>query len=317
VVHVEVVIWRRNKDFMEARILVAQPRGFCAGVVRAIKAAKDIVAELGVPAYLPHPVVHNELVIKDLEKQGIYSVSGVESVPDGAVCIFSAHGSPEMDYRLAAEKKLRVVDATCPLVTKVHNEARKYSKEGYDILLIGHKDHRGTMGQVGMTLISEKDSPPTFHRPVAVLTQTTLSKRDVAQSVEKIRDQYPSAIIRDDICYAVSNRQDAVVRLIEDGADLVLVLGSKDSSNSVRMKEVAESLGVTAYLLLDASEFTSSMLENSQSVGISAGASTPESVVDEMLEILQQRLGVEPEIIEVADESGVIFTDAKRLWSEA
>jgi 4-hydroxy-3-methylbut-2-enyl diphosphate reductase len=305
---------------MSARILVGQPRGFCAGVVRAIKAAKDTVAEFGSPVYLPHPVVHNELVIKDLESQGIYSVSGVENVPDGAVCIFSAHGSPAVDYRLASEKHLRVIDATCPLVTKVHNEARKYFKEGYDIVLIGHEGHpevRGTMGQIPMTLISEKDSPPALNHPVAVLTQTTLSKRDVAQSVKKIRDQYPEAIVRDDICYAVSNRQDAVVSLVDKGVDVVLVLGSKDSSNSVRMKEVAESLGASAYLLLDANDFTPSMIDASRCVGISAGASTPESVVDEMLQLLQEYLGVVPEIIEVADESSVIFTDAKRLWADS
>ncbi len=302
---------------MGARILVAQPRGFCAGVVRAIKAAQDTVAEFGPPVYLPHPVVHNELVIQGLERQGIYSVQGVDNVPDGAICIFSAHGSPERDYRVAVEKDLRVIDATCPLVTKVHNEARKYSKEGYDIVLIGHEGHpevRGTMGQVPMTLISENDSPPQLNRPVAVLTQTTLSKRDVAQSVTDIRKQYPDAIVRDDICYAVSNRQDAVVELVKQGAEVVLVLGSKDSSNSVRMKEVAADYGVPAYLLLDANEFTSSMIGSVSVVGISAGASTPEAVVDDMLNLLQKELGVPPEVIQVADESGVVFTDAKRLW---
>ena len=302
---------------MGARILVAQPRGFCAGVVRAIKAAEDTVAEFGPPVYLPHPVVHNELVIQGLERQGIYSVQGVDNVPDGAICIFSAHGSPERDYRVAVEKDLRVIDATCPLVTKVHNEARKYSKEGYDIVLIGHEGHpevRGTMGQVPMTLISENDSPPQLNRPVAVLTQTTLSKRDVAQSVTDIRKQYPDAIVRDDICYAVSNRQDAVVELVKQGAEVVLVLGSKDSSNSVRMKEVAADYGVPAYLLLDANEFTSSMIGSASVVGISAGASTPEAVVDDMLNLLQKELGVPPEVIQVAYESGVVFTDAKRLW---
>lgn len=305
---------------MSARILVAQPRGFCAGVVRAIKAAQDTVAEFGPPVYLPHPVVHNELVIQGLERQGIHSVQGVDNVPAGSICIFSAHGSPERDYRVAVEKDLRVIDATCPLVTKVHNEARKYSKEGYDIVLIGHEGHpevRGTMGQVPMTLISENDSPPQLHRPVAVLTQTTLSKRDVAQSVTDIRKLYPDAIVRDDICYAVSNRQDAVVELIKQGAEVVLVLGSKDSSNSVRMKEVAEDYGVPAYLLLDANEFTSSMIGSASVVGISAGASTPEAVVDDMLNLLQQELGVQPEVIEVADESGVVFTDAKRLWVDS
>lgn len=305
---------------MGARILVAQPRGFCAGVVRAIKAAQDTVAEFGPPVYLPHPVVHNELVIQGLERQGIYSVQGVDNVPDGAICIFSAHGSPERDYRVAVEKDLRVIDATCPLVTKVHNEARKYSKEGYDIVLIGHEGHpevRGTMGQVPMTLISENDSPPQLNRPVAVLTQTTLSKRDVAQSVTDIRKQYPDAIVRDDICYAVSNRQDAVVELVKQGAEVVLVLGSKDSSNSVRMKEVAADYGVPAYLLLDANEFTSSMIGSASVVGISAGASTPEAVVDDMLNLLQKELGVPPEVIQVADESGVVFTDAKRLWVDS
>ncbi len=305
---------------MGARILVAQPRGFCAGVVRAIKAAQDTVAEFGPPVYLPHPVVHNELVIQGLERQGIYSVQGVDNVPDGAICIFSAHGSPERDYRVAVEKDLRVIDATCPLVTKVHNEARKYSKEGYDIVLIGHEGHpevRGTMGQVPMTLISENDSPPQLNRPVAVLTQTTLSKRDVAQSVTDIRKQYPDAIVRDDICYAVSNRQDAVVELVKQGAEVVLVLGSKDSSNSVRMKEVAADYGVPAYLLLDANEFTSSMIGSVSVVGISAGASTPEAVVDDMLNLLQKELGVPPEVIQVADESGVVFTDAKRLWVDS
>ena len=150
-----------------------------------------------------------------------------------------------------------------------------------------------------------------------MLTQTTLSKRDVAQSVTDIRKLYPDAIVRDDICYAVSNRQDAVVELIKQGAEVVLVLGSKDSSNSVRMKEVAEDYGVPAYLLLDANEFTSSMIGSASVVGISAGASTPEAVVDDMLNLLQQELGVQPEVIEVADESGVVFTDAKRLWVDS
>ena len=168
-----------------------------------------------------------------------------------------------------------------------------------------------------MTLISEKDSAPLLTRPVAVLTQTTLSKRDVAQSVGGIRDRYPDAIVRDDICYAVSNRQDAVVRLIEDGADVVLVLGSKDSSNSVRMREVAENLGVKAHLLLDANGFDPAMIVGAQCVGVSAGASTPETVVDEMLEVLQKYLGVDPEIVEVADESNVVFTDAKKLWVDS
>ena len=298
------------------RVLLAQPRGFCAGVSRAIETAQETLRRYGSPVYLPHQVVHNEVVIKGLEAQGIVSVEGIAAVPDGAVCVFSAHGSPPEDYALAQQKGLRVVDATCPLVTKVHNEAKRYHQEGYQVMLIGHEGHqevRGTTGQIPMTLLSEHDSPPEVQGPMAVVTQTTLSKYDVADAVARIRQRFPDAVVRDDVCYAVSNRQDAVVEMVRQGAEVVLILGSPSSSNSVRMKEVAEGHGARAYLLPSLDELAPVWLEEVSCVGVSSGASTPDHLVQELLGTMMEQYGAQVEEVVVAKEDHIVFTPPKEL----
>ncbi len=292
------------------RVLVANPRGFCQGVDRAVEAVKTALKEFGAPVYLPHPVVHNTTVMEQLTAQGAVEVKGVAAVPDGAVCVFSAHGSPPEDFALALQKRLRVLDTTCPLVTKVHNEAKRYSREGYQVVLIGHQGHqevRGTTGQVPMTLVSEEAEPPDLKGPVAILTQTTLSKYDVADAVARLRLRYPDAVVRDDICYAVSNRQDAVVEMVRQGARLILILGDKESSNTRRMVAVAQSHGAEAHRLLDESEFDPKWLDGKECVGVSSGASTPEEVVRELLKRLREEHGATIEEVQVADESSVKF----------
>ena len=298
------------------RVLLAQPHGFCAGVARAIGAAQETLRRYGAPVYLPHQVVHNEVVIKSLEAQGIISVESVAAIPKGAVCVFSAHGSPPEDFALAREKGLTVVDATCPLVAKVHNEAKRYHREGYQVVLIGHRGHqeaRGTTGQVPMALVSEHDDPPEGEGPVAVLTQTTLSKDDVAEAVARIRQRYPDAVVRDDICYAVSNRQDAVVEMVRRGAEVVLILGSTTSSNSVRMKEVAEGQGSRAYLLLEPEGLDPEWLEGVSCVGVSSGASTPEHLLEGLVGRLVEECGGQVETVVVADEEHIAFTPPREL----
>ncbi|MSQ40421.1 MAG: 4-hydroxy-3-methylbut-2-enyl diphosphate reductase [Dehalococcoidia bacterium] len=292
------------------RVLVANPRGFCQGVDRAVEAVKAALKEYGPPVYLPHPVVHNATVMEQLKAQGAVEVKGVSDVPDGAVCVFSAHGSPPEDFALARQKRLRVVDTTCPLVTKVHNEAKRYSREGHQVVLIGHQGHqevRGTTGQIPMTLLSEESEPPTLKGPVAILTQTTLSKYDVADAVARLRQRYPDAVVRDDICYAVSNRQDAVVEMVRQGARLVLILGDEESSNSQRMVDVAKSHGAEAQRLLDESEFDPKWLDGKECVGVSSGASTPDEVVQKLLKRLREEHGASIEEVQVADESGIRF----------
>lgn len=298
------------------RVFLAQPRGFCAGVSRAINAAQATLQRYGAPVYIPHHVVHNEVVISALETQGIISVDGVASVPDNAVCVFSAHGSPPEDYLLAKAKGLTVVDATCPLVTKVHNEAKKYSQQGYHVLLVGHQGHqevRGTTGQAAMTLLSEHDEPPELRGPVVVLTQTTLSKYDVADAVARVQRKVPDAVIRDDVCYAVSNRQDAVVEMVRKGAEVILILGSPTSSNSVRMKEVAEDHGAKAYLLAGLNELDFDWLKGTTCVGVSSGASTPEHLVQQLMDGLIDKYGVQVQEVVMAREDHIVFTPPKEL----
>ncbi len=298
------------------RVLLAEPRGFCAGVSRAIEATREALRRFGAPVYLPHHVVHNEIVVRDLVARGAVVVEGVAAVPDGALCVFSAHGSPPEDYAMARQKGLRVIDAACPLVVKVHNEAKRYQREGYQVVLIGHQGHqevRGTTGQAPMLLLSETEEPPALKGPVVVLTQTTLSKADVAAAVERIRQRSPGAVVRNDICYAVSNRQDAVVAMVRQGAEVVLILGSTSSSNSVRMKEVAEAHGARGYLLMTAEELDPAWLEGASCVGVSSGASTPEHLVQGLLEALREGYGAQVEVVAVAQEEHIVFTAPREL----
>ena len=273
-------------------VLLSSPRGFCAGVVRAIDVVDICLRKYGPPVYVRHQIVHNPYVVNDLARRGAITVEDVDEIPEGSLVVFSAHGSPPEDFVKAKARDLKVIDAVCPLVTKVHNEAKKYHREGKKVVLVGHQGHqevRGTMGQVEMTLIDgdseEELSAWADDQEVAVLTQTTLSVGDTAQAINSIRDKFPNAVVRNDICYATTNRQDAV-RQIAGSVDMVLVIGAQNSSNCNRLREVAESLGVPSYLINGPEEIEPSWLEGRDTVGITSGASTPEVLVESVIEKL-------------------------------
>ena len=273
-------------------VLLSSPRGFCAGVVRAIDVVDICLRKYGPPVYVKHQIVHNPYVVNDLERRGAITVEDVDEIPEDSLVIFSAHGSPPEDFVKAKARNLKVIDAVCPLVTKVHNEAKKYRREGKKVVLVGHKGHqevRGTMGQVEMTLIDDASydelSAWDANQEVAVLTQTTLSVGDTAQAIDAIREKFPDAVVRNDICYATTNRQDAVTKMASS-VDLVLVIGAENSSNCNRLREVAESLGVESYLINGPEEIDPSWLEGKDKVGITSGASTPEVLVESVIEKL-------------------------------
>ena len=273
-------------------MILSSPRGFCAGVVRAIDIVELCLKKYGPPVYVKHQIVHNPYVVAQLEEKGAITVEDVSEIPEGSIVVFSAHGSPPEDFEAARSKQLTVIDAVCPLVTKVHNEARKYYKEGKQVFLVGHKGHqevKGTMGQVPMTLVDDGDDRViprlTGDSEVAVLTQTTLSVGDTQRSIREILSAYPGSIIRNDICYATTNRQDAVTKMAPI-VDLVLVIGAQNSSNCNRLREVAEVLGVTAYLINGPQEVEQEWLEGCNKIGVTSGASTPEILVEEVINIL-------------------------------
>ena len=274
-------------------VVLSAPRGFCAGVVRAIEVVELCLNRFGPPVYVKHEIVHNPYVVASLEKKGAITVEEVEEIPSGSVVVFSAHGSPPRDFEKAEERHLNVIDATCPLVTRVHNEAKKYNREGRRTLLVGHRGHqevRGTMGQAPMDLVDQREGVnlPEWDRstPVAVLTQTTLSVEDTAHAVEEIKSAFPDAITRADICYATTNRQDAAKELARK-VDVVLVIGAQNSSNCNRLREVAEAQGVPAYLINGPEDLDARWVEGARRVGITSGASTPEVLVDEVVSALR------------------------------
>lgn len=274
-------------------VFLATPRGFCAGVVRAIDVVDLALEKYGPPVYVKHEIVHNPYVVETLEAKGSITVQDVDEIPPNSVVVFSAHGSPPEDFKKAKERDLKVIDATCPLVTKVHNEARKYAKEGQKILLVGHPGHQevmGTMGQASMELVDEREeiNLPDWDSstPVAVLTQTTLSVMDTARAVEEIRERFPNARIKNDICYATTNRQVAVKQLAAK-SDLVLVIGAQQSSNCSRLRDVAEANGVPAFLINGASDLGGLPLDGVRRIGIISGASTPELLVEQVVKALK------------------------------
>ena len=273
-------------------VLLSSPRGFCAGVVRAIDVVDVCLRRYGPPVYVKHQIVHNPYVVNDLEARGAITVEEVDEVPEGSLVVFSAHGSPPEDFEKAKARNLRVIDAVCPLVTRVHNEAKKYSREGRRVLLVGHRGHqegRGTMGQVDMTLVDDNapEELPNWgdDEEIAVLTQTTLSVRDTAHAINAIQDRFPQAVVRNDICYATTNRQEAVTKMAVS-VDLVLVIGAQNSSNCNRLREVAAAQGVPAYLINGPEEIDSEWLRGKEKVGITSGASTPEVLVESVIEAL-------------------------------
>ena len=273
-------------------VLLSVPRGFCAGVVRAIDVVDICLRKYGPPLYVKHQIVHNPYVVSDLERRGAITVEDINEVPEGSLVIFSAHGSPPEDFEKAKALNLTVIDAVCPLVTRVHDEAKKYHREGKKLVLVGHKGHqevRGTMGQADMTLvddISNAEFPDWgLEQEVAVLTQTTLSVGDTAEAIDVIKKKFPKAVVRNDICYATTNRQDAVYKMAGE-VELVLVIGAQNSSNCNRLREVGESLGVPAYLINGPEEIDADWLKGIGKVGITSGASTPEVLVETVIERL-------------------------------
>jgi 4-hydroxy-3-methylbut-2-enyl diphosphate reductase len=293
------------------KVVLAKPRGFCAGVVRAIDIVERALDYFPAPIYVFHEIVHNRYVVDKLSKRSVVFVESLEEVPDGAVCVFSAHGvSPQVVER-AAQKRLRVIDATCPLVTKVHNEAVRFSREGYSLVLIGHPGHEeveGTMGEAPMHLISEVEDIERLELAnpdrVMCLTQTTLSLDDVAEIVEALKAKFPRihSPARDDICYATQNRQNAVKELAAR-ADAVVVVGSQNSSNSQRLCEVSLSSGVPAYLVNDEHEIKPEWFEKAEVVGVTAGASAPEELVARVLDHLRSLGATEFEELPGEDEN--------------
>ncbi len=296
-------------------VLLSSPRGFCAGVVRAIDVVDICLRKYGPPVYVKHQIVHNPWVVNDLERRGAITVEEVEEVPEGSLVIFSAHGSPPEDFAKAKALNLTVIDAVCPLVTKVHNEAKKYHREGKKVILVGHKGHqevRGTMGQVEMALVDDlKDIASTGwddDQEVAVLTQTTLSVGDTAQAINAIQGKFTNTVVRNDICYATTNRQDAVYKMSGE-VQLVLVIGAQNSSNCNRLREVGESLGVPAYLVNGPEEIDPAWLAGKEKVGITSGASTPEVLVEQVI----ARLAPEKVTMVSGVEEDITFNLPKQL----
>ena len=283
------------------QVILANPRGFCAGVDRAIAIVERALQQFGAPIYVRHEVVHNKFVVEDLKRKGAIFIEDLDEVPTGSTLIFSAHGVSQAVRQEAEARGLKVFDATCPLVTKVHVEVRKMRESGYEIVMIGHKGHpevEGTMGQAdgGMYLVETPEDVArlTVVDPdkLAFVTQTTLSVDDAAVVAQALRERFPNIVEpkKSDICYATQNRQDAV-KIMAPQCDLVLVVGSTNSSNSNRLREVAERKGAEAYLLDKPEMIDPAWLVGKKRVGVTAGASAPEVLVNQVIQRLQE-LGV-------------------------
>jgi 4-hydroxy-3-methylbut-2-enyl diphosphate reductase len=279
-------------------VVLANPRGFCAGVERAIEIVERAIEQRGAPIYVRHEIVHNKYVVENLRKKGAVFVEELDEVPRGSTVIFSAHGVSKDIRREAESRGLKVFDATCPLVTKVHVEVSKMLREGYEIVMIGHRGHpeaEGTMGQseTGMRLVETVDDVARLQvgnpEKLAYVTQTTLSVDDAAQIVAALRERFPAirGPKRDDICYATQNRQDAV-KFMAPRCDVVIVVGSPNSSNSNRLREVAQNMGVDAYMVDNAADLRAEWIAGKPRVGVTAGASAPEVLVNELIERLQE-----------------------------
>lgn len=309
---------------MEIRL--ANPRGFCAGVDRAIDIVNRALDTFGAPIYVRHEVVHNKFVVDGLRARGAVFVENLAEVPDGVIVIFSAHGVSKAVQKEAAQRQLRVFDATCPLVTKVHMEVARYSREGRECVLIGHQGHpevEGTMGQYdtgsgGQIYLVENDRDVAnlkVNDPerVAYVTQTTLSMDDTARVIDTLRKRFPNIAgpRKDDICYATQNRQDAVKQLALE-CDLVLVVGSPNSSNSNRLRELAERCGATAYLIDTPTEIDPNWLRNRRVIGVTAGASAPEILVADVVEQLR-KLGAEKPVEVPGKTENIRFSMPREL----
>lgn len=293
-------------------LLLAAPRGFCAGVDRAVVIVEKALEAYGAPVYVRHEIVHNTHVVESLRRKGAVFVEDETTVPEGAVVVFSAHGSPPEAYDNSRRLGHELIDATCPLVTKVHHQARRYDRDGRDIVLIGHEGHQeviGTMGQAprSITLVETPDDVDGLaldpDADVAYITQTTLSMDETRSVVERLQERFPQLLApkTDDICYATQNRQDAVKTLAER-CDLVLVVGSETSSNSKRLVEVANDRGIAAHLIDDAGDIDPAWLDGVGVVGLTSGASAPEVLVEEVIAYFRARGTGTVDTVMVVDE---------------
>ncbi|HEX5795722.1 MAG TPA: 4-hydroxy-3-methylbut-2-enyl diphosphate reductase [Geminicoccaceae bacterium] len=276
------------------RVILAQPRGFCAGVERAIEIVERALTRFGAPVYVRHEIVHNKHVVDALKSKGARFVDEVDEIPEGAVTVFSAHGVAEAVERAAHERRLEVIDAACPLVTKVHNEGQRYAAKGYEVILIGHAGHpevEGTMGRIKgrVHLISAVDDvarlTPADPSRLAFVTQTTLSVDDTRDVIDALRRRFPTIVGPNtrDICYATQNRQTAVRALARE-VDLILVVGAQNSSNSNRLREIGAAAGRPSYLIDSAENLEVAWLDGARAVGITAGASAPELLVQQLVD---------------------------------
>ncbi len=308
------------------QLKLANPRGFCAGVDRAIEIVERALTLFGDPIYVRHEVVHNRAVVESLKSRGAVFVEELSDVPDGAIVIFSAHGVSRAVKEEAAGRDVKVFDATCPLVTKVHLEVTRFSKNGTECILIGHAGHpevEGTMGQYeyqnggAIYLVETPEDVPQLevNNPdeLFYVSQTTLSVDDTIEIINALKVRFPKiqGPSKNDICYATQSRQDAVKRLAQS-CDLVLVVGSPNSSNSNRLKEVAQREGATAYLIDNASEIKAQWLKNCTHIGVTAGASAPEYLVEEVVSYLQKQ-GIDTANIETGEKESVVFSLPKEL----
>tara|TARA_A100001011_G_scaffold384708_1_gene457713 strand:+ start:227 stop:1171 length:945 start_codon:yes stop_codon:yes gene_type:complete len=310
----------------ELKIYLASPRGFCAGVDRAIEIVKKAISKYGAPVYVRHEIVHNKQVVEDLKKKGAIFVEELSEIKDvSRPVIFSAHGVPKSIPEEAKLKNLSYVDATCPLVSKVHRESEQHYKNGYDIILIGHKNHPevvGTMGQLPVGTIKLIETAEdvksldrkNFKKPVAYITQTTLSVDDTAEIIELLKTKFPKikSPIKEDICYATTNRQKAVKK-IAPNCDMVFIIGSRNSSNSVRLVEVAKKAGCKNSILLHfGKELPINDIKKCKKIGISSGASAPEQLVQNLINEIKKDCEVLIEEVVVAEEK-VVFKLPKEL----
>ncbi|MCL4194782.1 MAG: 4-hydroxy-3-methylbut-2-enyl diphosphate reductase [Thermoguttaceae bacterium] len=295
------------------RILLAAPRGFCAGVNMAIECLELALSRFGAPIYVYHEIVHNKWVVEHFRSQGVVFVNSLDEVPPGSHLLYSAHGVSPQLRRQAEERSLKTIDATCPLVTKVHREAIRFASEGYTIVLIGHAGHDEVVGTTGeapaaIRLVADAKEVDQLEIPddskIAYLTQTTLSVDDAAQIIDRLKERFPHIVgpARDDICYATQNRQEAVRTLARE-ADMALVIGSQNSSNSQRLAELARAQGIAAYLIDGADEINPAWFNGDETVLVTAGASAPETVVQECVASLQSQFNatVVPRVIREED----------------
>lgn len=302
------------------KILLASPRGFCAGVARAVKTVEDTLDIFGAPVSIKHEIVHNKTVVKNLEDRGAVTVNSAEAIPENAVVVFSAHGSPPEDFEIAKKKNCTIIDATCPLVNKVHLEMHRFMREGFSVVYIGHKGHpegRGVIGEAQhhynktVPIVESASDIDTLsfaeNTKLAYLTQTTLSVTETEDVIRALREKYPriEAPPGKDICYATTNRQKAVAEIARR-SDIVLIVGSKNSSNSTRLAETARTEGKPAFLIDSTGDIDPAWLEGVTTVGVSAGASAPESRVQEVAKYFENRGATIEELFTVTETTRFI-----------